>query len=554
MKQLSKDRILIKEYQTIHVFDQYYHLIHFDDANYCNINILSEYLFSYSISSKSGIEIIRVNESHGKSIFLKNKKIIEEIIEHSVPDHRLDILKVYATSKENVLICAVSLERTNYNIDNVSSKVGESPIYLYKLLLDDHLDAVDLKPCFSLTDYFGIAYNKHHLYNVVLNYLNYNSDSDILYCVKSNKISAIGSIISDNLVRLYDNVITDGSVGSISFISNKDLLTIEVNSFEKGFCRVNTIMIDLVGSLYLKQLSSITYDIISKNAYTDSRSVINFLNKKYKVVEEFKKYNKIRFCFLLREVQYDEDLIICSCYRKNNIYEEEVCIVDNNHNGRTVVSTKKIQHYIDTVINSDSNICDYEIFSVNNLTKKWNLGLLFVDLKPKHSFNYAPDFLLFSVYRNTFIVIDKESTKPIKVINNCNFFGFVEESYSNIAFIYQALEKSKFIILNCCDCKGNELYKIDFTKTVLNIMNGVKYNHHSSNSLRFHFDQTEYKVLDNDIIVITLVFDLIRKDQSKSEEDEDINGYSKFILFYDLRNDRLIHSYEANNSRATYIF
>ena len=549
MKQLRKDRILIKESQTIHIFDQYATLIHFDTAN-CVINILSEDLFSYSDSPKSKLEIVKAE--NGQSIFFKNEEVIKKIIENSVPDHRLDILKVYATSEKNILLCVVSLERTKYKINNVSSKTA-SPVYLYKLLLDDHLDAVYLKPCFSLTDCFGIVHDKHFIYADVLKYLYYNSDSDILYCVNPNRISAIGGIISNNPVKLYDNTIIGGGVSSILAVANKDILTTEVNSFGRGLWRVYTIMIDLVGSLYSKQLSSITYDIISKNAYTDSTGTIKFLNKKHKVIEEFKKYNKIRFCFILREVQYDENLIICSYYGKNRCFEEKVCIIDNNHNGCTVISTKKIQSYIDTVINSDSNILNYEIFSIDNLTKKWNLGLLFVDLKPKYSFNRAQDFLLFSVYRNIFIVIDKESTKPIKVINDCNFFGFVEENHSNIAFIYQALEKSKFIILNCCDCKGNELYKIDFTETVMEVMNEVKYTNHASTSLRFHFSQTEYKVLDNDIIAIALIFDLVRKDPSRSEEDEVISGYSKSVVLYDLRNNKLIHSYDAS-SRALYIF
>lgn len=549
MKQLSKDRILIKETQTIHVFDQYATLIHFDTAN-CVVNILSEDLFTYSESPKSKIEIIKAD--NGQSIFIKNEEIIKKIIEHSVPDHRLNILKVYATSKKDVLLCVVSLERTKYKINNVSSKT-ESPVYLYKLLLDDHLDAVYMKPCFSLTDYFGVVYDKNLIHTDILRYLYYNSDSDILYCVNSTRISVIGGIINNNPVKLYDNTITGGGVRSIEAVTNKDILTSEINSLKRGLWRVDTIMIDLVGSIYLRQLSSITYDIISKNAYTDSTGNIKFLNKKYKVFEEFKKYNKIRFCFLLREVQYDENLIICNYYGKNKCFEEKVCIIDNSHNGCNIVSIKKIQSYIDTVINSDSNILNYEIFSVDNLTKKWNLGLLSVDLKPKYSFNRASDFLLFSVYRNIFIVIDKESTKPIKVINDCNFFGFVEENHSNIAFIYQALEKSKFIILNCCDCKGNELYKIDFTETVMEVMNKVKYTNHASTSLRFHFSQTEYKVLDNDIIAITLIFDLVRKDQSKSEEDEVISGYSKSVVFYDLRNNKLLHTHDAS-SRAVYIF
>ena len=549
MKQLRKDRILIKESQTIHIFDQYATLIHFDTAN-CVINILSEDLFSYSDSPKSKLEIVKAD--NGQSIFFKNEEVIKKIIENSVPDHRLDILKVYATSEKNLLLCVVSLERTKYKINNVSSKTA-SQVYLYKILLDDNLDAVYLKPCFSLTDYFGIVHDKHFIYADVLKYLYYNSDSDILYCVNPNRISAIGGIISNNPVKLYDNTIIGGGVSSILAVANKDILTTEVNSFGRGLWRVYTIMIDLVGSLYSKQLSSITYDIISKNAYTDSTGTIKFLNKKHKVIEEFKKYNKIRFCFILREVQYDENLIICSYYGKNRCFEEKVCIIDNNHNGCTVVNTKKIQSYIDTVINSDSNILNYEIFSIDNLTKKWNLGLLFVDLKPKYSFNRALDFLLFSVYRNIFIVIDKESTKPIKVINDCNFFGFVEENHSNIAFIYQALEKSKFIILNCCDCKGNELYKIDFTEIVIEVMNEVKYTNHASTSLRFHFSQTEYKVLDNDIIAIALIFDLVRKDPTKSEEDEVISGYSKSVVLYDLRNNKFIHSYDAS-SRALYIF
>lgn len=550
MKQLSKDRILIKDSQTIHVFDQYATLIHFDSANGV-INILSEDLYSYSDSPKSKIEIVKAD--NGQSIFFKNEEKIKKIIEHSVPDHRLDILKVYATSERNILLCIVSLERTKYKINNVSSKT-KSPVYLYKLLLDDQLNAVYMKPCFSLTDYFGVVYDKHLIYAGTLKCLYYNSDSDILYCVIPNRISAVGGIISNNPVKLYDNTILGGGVSSsIAFVTNKDILTSEINSFKRGLWRVDTIMIDLVGNIYLKQLSSITYDIISRNAYTDSTGNIKFLNKKYKVFEEFKKYNKIRFCFLLREVQYDENLIICNYYGKNKCFEEKVCIIDNNHNGCNIVSTKKIQSYIDTVINSDSNILNYEIFSIDNLTKKWNLGLLSVDLKPKYSFNRAQDFLLFSVYRNIFIVIDKESTKPIKVINDCNFFGFVEENHSNIAFIYQALEKSKFIILNCCDCKGNELYKIDFTETVMGVMNEVKYTNHASTSLRFHFSQTEYKVLDNDIIAITLIFDLVRKDQSKSEEDEVISGYSKSVVFYDLRNNKLIHTHDAS-SRAVYIF
>ena len=179
MKQLNKDRILIKESQTIHVFDQYATLIHFDTAN-CVINILSEDLFSYSDSPKSKLEIVKAD--NGQSIFFKNEEIIKKIIEHSVPDHRLDILKVYATSKKNILLCVVSLERTKYKINNVSSKT-ESQVYLYKLFLDDHLNAVDLKPCFSLTDYFGVVYDKHLIYADMLKYLYYNSDSDILYCV-----------------------------------------------------------------------------------------------------------------------------------------------------------------------------------------------------------------------------------------------------------------------------------------------------------------------------------------------------------------------------------
>lgn len=549
MKQLSKDRVLIKESQTIHVFDQYATLIHFDTAN-CVINILSEDLYSYSDSPKSRLEIAKAE--NGQSIFFKNEEVIKKIIENSVPDHRLDILKVYATSKKDVLLCVVSLERTKYKISDVSSKTASS-VYLYKLLLDDNLDAVYLKPYFSLTDCFGIVHDKRFIYADVLKYLYYNSDSDILYCVNPNRISAIGGIISNNPVKLYDNTIIGGGVGSILAVADKDILTTEISSFGRGLWRVYTIMIDLIGSLYSKQLSSITYDIISKNAYTDSTGTIKFLNKKHKVIEEFKKYNKIRFCFLLREVQYDKNLIICNYYGKNKCFEEKVCIINNNHNGCTVISTKKIQSYIDTVINSDSNILNYEIFSIDNLTKKWNLGLLFVDLKPKYSFNHAQDFLLFSVYRNIFIVIDKESTKPIKVINNCNFFGFVEENHSNIAFIYQALEKSKFIILNCCDCKGNELYKIDFTETVMEVMNEVKYTNHASTSLRFHFSQTEYKVLDNDIIAIALIFDLVRKASTGSEEDEVISGYSKSVVLYDLRNNKFIHSHDAS-SRALYIF
>ena len=85
-------------------------------------------------------------------------------------------------------------------------------------------------------------------------------------------------------------------------------------------------------------------------------------------------------------------------------------------------------------------------------------------------------------------------------------------------------------------------------------MNEVKYTNHASTSLRFHFSQTEYKVLDNDIIAITLIFDLVQKDQSKSEEDEVISsGYSKTVVFYDLRNNKLIHTHDAS-SRVVYIF
>ena len=58
MKQLSKDRIIIKETQTIHVFDQYATLIHFDTAN-CIVNILSEDLFTYSESSKSEMKLLK---------------------------------------------------------------------------------------------------------------------------------------------------------------------------------------------------------------------------------------------------------------------------------------------------------------------------------------------------------------------------------------------------------------------------------------------------------------------------------------------------------------
>lgn len=517
---VSSDGKILNEHSTDCTSDKY------QSAYYRKI---SEDFYISFIIVVSCMDVINIFSVEHGSIFkedgeisecIRNKYICEvvpeDISKNSIKD--ISIIDVMSTSTESELLATVYVSGCGIEGDEKDAYV------LVKFILDKNLklenieriqimcDGVDvINSCITNGDTYDLK-----------TYFRYNSYGNILYTLDKNYIFAISLkekkllykvLISNTLRKTYFRFINGGENGR---------LAVEAVPRDSGDLKC-VYVLDNLGNIYSRKVvASNSVEVLSvKNSLVYylindifSESVIVACGKPncQLGIVNLKYYNGERI---------DEDYLLSSSYDEstNEFSTEPLNFQVSITNTVTRKETTKILSHSDTKERRRSRI--FKLTNTLGFLKKSGLGI--VELEKQLD---IPDNEEGCSYDNLYLtyVIDRD-------LNQIFYCGektevvLIDEDYSDIAFICVNLYDQS--VLRCYNNKGEELYKVDFTK-----VEGIEPENN-----KYIFDISNFhKVFKDDIIFLHLTNDdLIAKHTYHS------------VVFYDLKNNRVLYNNQGES-------
>lgn len=511
---VGSDGKILNEHSTDCTSDKY------QGAYYRKISEDFYISFIFVVSCMDVINIFSVE--HG-SIFKEDEEISEyirnkyicEVVPEDISKNNIDaisITDVRSTSTESELLATVYIRGRGI-------EGGEKEAYvLVKFILDKNLklenieriqimcdgadvinscitnsDTSELKPCFR-----------------------YNSHSNILYILDKNYIFAISLKEKKFLYKVLINNTLKKT--DFRFLNSGENGRLAVMAITRDLGDLKTIyVLDNLGNIYSRKvIASSSVEVLSiKNSLV--YYLINDLFSESVTVTDVKRNYQLGIINLeyYNGERIDEDYLLESSYDETNEFSmSPLNFQVSAINTITKEKTTKVLSYCDTSEKRRSRI--FKLSNTLGFLKKSGLGAILLEKQldiPDNEENASYDtFYLTSI-------IDRDLNQ-IFCFNEKSDVILIDEDYSDIAFIcVNGYDQS---VLHCYNNKGEEIYKVDFTK-----VEGIEPENN-----RYIFDISNFhKVFKDDIIALRLTNEnLIAKHTSHS------------VVFYDLKNNKVLYN------------
>lgn len=517
---VSSDGKILNEHSTDCTSDKY------QGAYYRKISEDFYISFIIVISCMDVINIFSVEhgsifkEDEEISEYIRNKYICEvvpeDISKNNIND--ISIIDVMSTNTESELLAIVYVRGCGIEGDEKDAYV------LVKFILDKNLKLENIERIQIMCDGVDVinsCITNSDTYDLKLCF-RYDSHSNILYTLDKNYIFAISlkekkllyKVLISNTLRKTDFRFLNGG--------ENGRLAVEAVPRDSGDLE-QVFVLDNLGNIYSRKVvASSSVEVLSvKNSLVYylindifSESVIVACGKPncQLGIVNLKYYNGERI---------DEDYLLSSSYDEstNEFSTEPLNFQVSITNTVTRKETTKILSHSDTKERRRSRI--FKLTNTLGFLKKSGLGI--VELEKQLD---IPDNEEGCSYDNLYLtyVIDRD-------LNQIFYCGektevvLIDEDYSDIAFICVNLYDQS--VLRCYNNKGEELYKVDFTK-----VEGIEPENN-----KYIFDISNFhKVFKDDIIFLHLTNDdLIAKHTYHS------------VVFYDLKNNRVLYNNQGES-------
>ena len=511
---VSSDGKILNEHSTNCTSDKY------QGAYYRKISEDFYISFVFVVSFMDVINIFSVE--HG-SIFKEDEEISEyirnkyicEVVPEDISKNNIDaisIIDVVPTSIKTELLAVVNIEGLGIEGDKKEAYV------LVKFILDKNLKLENIERIQIMCD--GVDVINSCITNGgtydLKTYFRYNSYNNILYTLDKNYIFAISLkekkllykvLISNTLRKTYFRFINGGE---------NERLAVEAVPRDSGNLK-QVFVLDSLGNIYSSKVSASSIEVLSiKNSLVYyslndliSESVIVACGKPncQLGIINLKYYNGERI---------DEDYLLSSSYDEstNEFSTEPLNFQVSITNTVTRKETTKVLSHSDTKERRRSRI--FKLTNTLGFLKKSGLGI--VELEKQLD---IPDNEEGCSYDNLYLtyIIDR-NLNQIFYCGEKTEVVLIDEDYSDIAFICVNMYDQS--VLRCYNNKGEELYKVDFTK-----VEGIEPENN-----KYIFDISNFhKVFKDDIIALHLTNDdLIAKHTYHS------------VVFYDLKNNKVLYN------------
>lgn len=511
---VSSDGKILNEHSTNCTSDKY------QGAYYRKISEDFYISFVLVVSSMDVINIFSVE--HGSifkeeiSEYIRNKYICE-VVPEDISKNDIDtisITNVMSTSIESELLATVYIKGRGLDGSEKEAYV------LVKFILDKSLKLKNIERIQIMcngVDVINSCLTNGDSDTSLQTYFKYNSYSNILYILDKSYIFAISlkekkllyKVLISNTLRKTDfRFLNGGENGMLAVIAvPRDLGDLKC-----------VYVLDNLGNIYSRKVvasssvevlsmkNSLVYyllnDLFSESVIVDYRKrncQLGIINLKY--------YNGERI---------DEDYLLESSYDKstNEFSTSPLNFQVSIINTVTREKTTKVLSHSDTIERRRSRI--YKLTNTLGFLKKSGLGI--VELEKQLDIPDNEEGGSYDTYYLTSII--DSDLNQIFCFNEKSDVILIDEDYSDIAFICVNLYDQS--VLHCYNNKGEELYKVDFTK-----VEGIEPDNN-----RYIFDISNFhKVFKDDIIFLHLTNEnLIAKHSSHS------------IIFYDLKNNKVLYN------------
>ena len=478
------------------------------------------------------MDVINIFSVEHGSIFKENEEISEhirdkyicEVVPEDISKHNIftiSIIDVKSTNIKSELLAIVY-------INGLGLDGGDKEAYvLVKFILDKSLKLKNIERIRITCD--GVDIINSCLINIDCHksdlkiFFNYNSYSNILYILDKNYISAISLkekkllykvLISDTLKKTDFRLINSGENGRLAVMA----ITRDLGDLKTIY------VLDNLGNIYSRKvIASSSVDVLSiKNSLV--YYLINDLFSESVIVTDVKRNYQLGIINLeyYNGERIDEDYLLESSYDETN---NEFSMLPLNFQVSTINTvtkerTSKVLSYSDTTEKRRSRI--YKLSNTLGFLKKSGLGAIHLEKQldiPDNEENASYDTFYFTY------IIDK-NLNQIFCFNEKSDVILIDEDYSDIAFIcVNGYDQS---VLHCYNNKGEEIYKVDFTK-----VEGIEPENN-----RYIFDISNFhKVFKDDIIALHLTNENIIA--------KHICDHS--IVFYDLKNNKILYNNQGGS-------
>lgn len=518
---ISSDGKILNEHSTDCTSDKY------QGAYYRKISEDFYISFVIVVSCMDVINIFSVEhgsifkEDEEISEYIRNKYICEVVPEDISKNdiNTISITNVMSTSIESELLATVYIRGRGLDGSEKEAYV------LVKFILDKNLKLKNIERIRIICD--GVDVINSCLTNgdsdiSLKTYFKYNSYSNILYILDKNYIFAVSlkekkllyKVLISNTLRKTDfRFLNGGENGRLAVIAvPRDLGDLKC-----------VYVLDNLGNIYSRKVvASSSVDVLSiKNSL-----VYYFLSDLIteSVIVDFGKHNcqldVINLKYYNGE-RIDEGYLLESSYDEsiNEFSTSPLNFQVSTINTVTREKTTKVLSHVDTAERRRSRI--FKLTNTLGFLKKSGLGI--VDLRKQLD---IPDNEEGCSYDNLYLtyIIDR-NLNQIFCCDEKTEVVLIDEDYSDIAFICVNLYDQS--VLHCYNNKGEELYKVDFTK-----VEGIEPENN-----KYIFDISNFhKVFKDDIIFLHLTNDdLIAKHTYHS------------MIFYDLKNNKVLYNNQGGS-------
>lgn len=490
---------------------------------------ISEDFYISFVIVVSCMDVINIFSVEHGSIFKEGKEISEcirnkyicEVVPEDISKNNIkdiSIIDVMSTSTESELLATIYVR-------GCGIEGGEKDAYvLVKFILDKNLKLENIERIQIICDDVDVinsCITNGSTYDLKT-YFRYNSHSNILYTLDKNYIFAISlkekkllyKVLISNTLRKTD----------FRFINGGENGRLAVKAVQRDSGDLKQIFVlDSLGNIYSSKVTgSSSVEVLSiKNSLV--YYLINDLFSE-SVIVDYKKRNcqlgvinlkyydgeRINEDYLL-ETSYDESTNEFSTAPLNF----QVSII----NTVTRKETTKILSHSDTTERRRSRIL--KLTNTLGFLKKSGLGI--VDLQKQLDIPDNEEGCSYDTFYFTY-VIDRDLNQ-IFCCNEESEIVLIDEDYSDIAFI--CVNKYNQSVLHCYNNKGEELYKVDFTK-----VEGIEPENN-----KYIFDISGFhKVFKDDIIFLHLTNDNLT-----------VKHAYHSIIFYDLKNNKILYNNQGGS-------
>ena len=516
---VSSDGKILNEHSTNCTSDNY-------QGNYYR-KISEDFYISFVIVV-SCMDVINIFSVEHGSIFkeedisehIRNKYICE-VVPEDISKYDIDtisITKVMSTSIESELLATVYIRGRGLDGSEKEAYV------LVKFILDKNLKLKNIERIQIICD--GVDVINSCITNCDTSKLKtcfkYNSYSNILYILDKNYIFAI-SLKEKKL--LYKVLISNTlKKTNFRFLNGGENGRLAIEAVPRDLGDLKTIyVLDNLGNIYSRKVvASNSVEVLSiKNSLV--YYLINDLFSESVMVTYGKRNCQLSMINLkyYNGERIDEDYLLESSYDEstNEFSMSPLNFQVSTINTVTREKTTKVLSHSDTTERRRSRI--FKLTNTLGFLKKSGLGI--VELEKQLD---IPDNEEGCSYDNLYLtyIIDRDLNQ-IFCCGEKTEVVLIDEDYSDIAFICVNLYDQS--VLHCYNNKGEELYKVDFTK-----VEGIEPENN-----KYIFDISNFnKVFKDDIIFLHLTNEnLIAKHTYHS------------IVFYDLKNNEVLYNNQGGS-------